>query len=375
MFDPSLSVLEEIQIFTKKDWLDRMYRKSESESTRDSAETALNVFGSFCIYLNKTETELINEYQLLSKTNEIRKLCLSLDRLVQFMNTDHPEIKLVDALHPYRKVGLKRKSPRTIRTYFGFIKSYLRICHGIKISIEDIKDYVQFPKIRKEPRRPVTLKTLKLILNTTSPLRRALYSVLISSGMRLGEALSLTKQDIHFNENPVRVTIRAETTKTKEGRETYISSEAFDKLKTIIEKTQDSKSIFTNIENKKKAVTNEDQLFDDLRKRLGLIEKYPNSCRFVLNIHCFRAYFHTIASDKHGSGYANALDGHGEYLPQYYRKSAEDRAKMYLELEPRLLVESIKPESEKTKDKIINDLQKKMEQLEHQLIIKGLLLN
>ena len=78
---------------------------------------------------------------------------------------------------------------------------------------------------------------MKLILNTASPLRRALYSVLISSGMRLGEALSLTKQDIHFNENPVRVTIRAETTKTKEGRETYISSEAFDKLKTIIEKT------------------------------------------------------------------------------------------------------------------------------------------
>jgi len=55
---------------------------------------------------------------------------------------------------------------------------------------------------------------------------------------------------------------------------------------------------------------------------------------------------------------------------------------MYLELEPRLLVESIKPESEKTKDKIINDLQAKMQaqqeqmqQLQHELIVKGLLKN
>ena len=33
-----MSRLEEIQIFSKEDWLDRVYRKSESENSRDVAE-------------------------------------------------------------------------------------------------------------------------------------------------------------------------------------------------------------------------------------------------------------------------------------------------------------------------------------------------
>jgi len=75
MKNETLSILEEIQVFSKQDWLDRVYRKSESESSRDAAETALNVFGSFCIYLNKTEDEIINQYQVLAKAGEIRKIC------------------------------------------------------------------------------------------------------------------------------------------------------------------------------------------------------------------------------------------------------------------------------------------------------------
>jgi len=146
MKESTLSILEEVQVFSKQDWLERVYRKSESQSSRDAAETALNVFGSFCIYLKKTEQELINEYQVLEKAGEIRRLCLSLDRLVQFMNTDHPEIKHSNPLMPERKVGFKRKSPKTIKSYFAFIKAYLRICYGIRIANEDIKDFVQFPK-------------------------------------------------------------------------------------------------------------------------------------------------------------------------------------------------------------------------------------
>jgi len=360
--------IQDFQLFTKEDWLDRMYRKSESESTKGVAETALHIFSSFCMYQNKTETELINEYQVLSTSGDIRKICLSLDRLVQFMNTEHPEIKYSDPFFPERKIGFKKKNPKSIRTYFGFIKSYLRICHSIKVTNEDVRDYVQFPKQRKEPRKPISIKTLKLIFNSRlDPLRRSLYNVQISSGIRLGEALALTKQDFHFDENPVRITIRAEITKTKEGRETYISSEAADKLKPIIEKKQDNEKVFTDIDNIKKAVIHEDQLFDDLRKRLGLTEKYPNSTRHVVNIHSFRAYFHTKASQKHGSEYANALDGHGAYLKQYYRETPEERAKKYKELEPSLLIESVKLETEKAKDKIIESLQEQMQKLQDKM--------
>jgi len=86
-----------------------------------------------------------------------------------------------------------------------------------------------------------------------------------------------------------------------------------------------------------------------------------------VNIHGFRAYFHTKASQKHGSDYANALDGHGAYLKQYYRETDEERAKKYKELEPSLFIESFKPETEKKKDDIIENLQAQMLKLQDEV--------
>lgn len=53
--------------------------------------------------------------------------------------------------------------------------------------------------------------------------------------MRISEALSLKKINFHLDENPVRITLEAEHTKTKESRETYITSEAYEKIKPFLE--------------------------------------------------------------------------------------------------------------------------------------------
>ena len=356
-----------LEKFTEQDWLNRMYRKSESKRTKDSAITSLSMFDLFCKYQNLTKEQVIEKYQELFNQNkpDIRSICLSLDKFIQFLDQEHEEIILNPKWAPST---FKRKSPGTIKVYFGFVKSYLRICHGIKITTEDIQDYVNFPKNRKEPRRPISIEVLKKIFNNASPERRALYYTLVSSGMRISEALSLTKKNFHFDENPVRITLEADNTKTKEGRETYITSEAYEKLKPILEGKTHNELVFTNYDNVDDAVVNEEQNFGYLRKTLGMTEKYPNSSRYVVNLHCLRAYFHTKASQKHGSDYANALDGHGAYLKQYYREDPQERAKKYKELESSLFIESIQIESEKTKDKIIENLQSQMEKLQAKMM-------
>ena len=359
-----------LQVFSKENWLERVFRKSESERSKTVAKTAWNMFEAFCTYEGKTEHEKITEYQNLANNGDNRSICLDLDKFVQFLNQDHPEIK---QKRKFSVVPFRKKSAKTIKNYFGFIKSYLRLCHAIKLTNEDIQDYIQFPKLRKEQRRPISIETLKKILNAKiDPTRKALYLVLISSGMRLGEALALRKKDFHLDEDPVRVTIEAELTKTKEGRETYISSEAVDKLKQIIDSKNDNDLVFTKFENNMIAVSIEEDYFTRLRDRLAaktpeILEKYPNSPRHIVNMHSMRAYFHTKASQKHGSDYANALDGHGAYLKQYYREDPKERAKKYQELEPSLLVESFKPETEKVKDKVIQDLQEQMKQMQAQM--------
>lgn len=359
-----------LHIISDKDFLDRQFRKSESTRTKQVASAALNVFETFCNTQCMEKHQMIKEYQELFQQSDIRSICLSLDKFVQFLNQDHEDMPI-----KYHNVDsyFKRKTPKTIRTYFGFVKSYLRVCHGIRLSIEDIKDYVIFPTQRREPRKAISLETLKLIFNNTSPERRALYYVLITSGMRISEALSLTKKNFHLSEHPIRITLHADNTKTKEGRETYITSEAYDKLKPLLTSKTDNELLFCTNPNIPHAVILEDQLFSNLREKLNLLEKYPNSTRYVVNIHSFRAYFHTKASQKHGSEYANALDGHGAYLKQYYRLSDEERAKKYLELEPELLIESRKPDAEKVKDKIIENMQKEMQKMQDALIRANIL--
>jgi integrase len=209
--------------YTEQDWLERMYRKSNSTRTKRIAATSLHTFEIFCKAQNMTKQQMTEKYQYwFNQTKpDIRSICLSLDKFVKFLDAEHDSIDPISNGFP-----IKRKNPKTIKTYFSFVKSYLRLCHGVKISSEDIADYIQFPKARKEPRQPVLLEHLKAIMNYASPKRKAFYYVLLTSGMRLGEALTLTKRNIHKDEKPVRITLEAENTKTKEGPETYISSEA-----------------------------------------------------------------------------------------------------------------------------------------------------
>ena len=346
-------------LFTKEDWL----KGYESESSRCVAAVSYNMFKRFC---DENIEGKIRQYQSWFEQGDTQSICQDLKRFTQFLQEDHPEIMLNKGHSP---TPFMKKSPMTVRLYFSFIKSYMRQCHRIKLSQDDVKDFKILPKVIKEQRQPILIDTLKKICAFASTTRRTLYYVLTSSGMRVGEVLALRKSDFHLDEDPVRITIRASTTKTNEGRETYISFEAVEMLKLIIAGKEDNDLIFTGFKNNRLAVLNEEQYFFKLRERMAakspeMLEKYPDSCRHIVNIHAMRSYFHTQASDKHGEGYANALDGHGAYLKQYYRKPPEERARKYKELEPSLLIEKYKPESEKTKDKKIADLEEGMIKLQ-----------
>ena len=366
------TTMQQLTVISDEDWIKKYYRKSHSEGTVHLARTSLNIFDQFCqneIGLNGTSRDTIieNYQELFNQTKpDIRSICLSLDKFVGFMGEDHEDILVYGNRN---NVIFKAKTSKTIKIYFGFIKNYLRICHGIRLTTDDIKDYVQFPKHPKEPRRPISIDTLKLLFGKCDPERRALYYVLISSGMRISEGLSLKKSNFHIEERPIRVSLLADDTKTLEARETYISNEAWERVKPIFDRKNDNEYLFhvKKFPTILKALKNEEKYFINLRKRLGLTEKYHNSIRAVVNIHSFRAYFHTKASQKHGSDYANALDGHGAYLKQYYREDPKERANKYLTLEPSLIIESVKVEAEKTKDKIIENLESQMEELQNKM--------
>jgi len=320
---------------TREEFVEKFYSKSKSSGSKSVLISVLKIFDDFCLQVYG---------------NDAVKLLENLrgdmgDALYNFLQ---------DFINYMDEKNLK---PKTIASYFSTLRTYLR-SQGIKISSDDVRDLIRLPEIIQELREPLTKDHLKLLLDYSKPERKALYLTLLSSGMRIGESLSLRKSDFDLSSDPIRITIQGRFTKTKQTRQTYISSEAKVALLRILTKKQDDELVFATSVNLEASRLAEERTFDNLRNRCGLNEKYPDSSRHKITIHSMRAYFHTQASIVHDEQYANALDGHQGYLMQYYRLSQETRAELYCKLEPFLWVYGNHTKSQELEDKV-RDLEKK----------------
>ena len=80
--------------FSEEDWLNAMYRKSESSRTRDVASTSLRTFDLFCKNQGLQRDEMIEKDSTWFNQDkpDLRSILLSLDKFVQFMNIPHDDI-------------------------------------------------------------------------------------------------------------------------------------------------------------------------------------------------------------------------------------------------------------------------------------------
>ena len=417
---------------TKENWLEDILTNSNSKASVKSAETALRTFDIFCkvkvglddpditdldmqkaeklkrrtygdanpitpkqryeidrqywsqvkarrdVVLATATKQVLQQYQLWFEASDVQSICTSLQSWVRFCSQNHPEV-----IH-YRAMKWKAKKSRSVKSYFASLKDWLRICHGVRITTDDVKDYLKFPKDTKQLPEPLELEHIKLVLGHADPTRRALYYVLITSGMREGEGLSLKRSNFKTDVRPIKVHLHAKDTKTREARDTYITEEAWERVKPIFDKTQEGKYLFHDYEEIYDAVQNESRYFLRLRQKIGqkynhknacdefpngtgVLMRYENSVRYCVHIHAMRSYFMSIATDVHNESYAHALSGHHAYLDQYIRKPEKQKSKMYLELEKYLLLEGSKVHSEQFHEKEVSELREELEEQKAQI--------
>lgn len=301
---------------SRDEFIRRAFNKSGSVSSQRTAKYALVSLEKFT--QAKYSCDLESTIAQLKKTKGKEKF-----RFLQ---------DYIDHLHELSK------SQKTILVYFSWVKLYLRRAKGIELYNEDVKDLVMLPKVPTIQRKPLTMEIMKTILDNSKETQKALYLTLLSSGMRLREALSLRKCDFDFSSDPVRVTIQAQFTKDREERGTFISSEARDIVLRISRGLGPNEQVFTTQEDLQKAVFNEEKVFDRIRKNCGFEEKYSRTGRNKVNIHAFRAFFITTAAQVIDHFFAHALAGHHAYLEQYYRLTPEQQSNFYKKLETSLLV-------------------------------------
>jgi integrase len=298
-------------------FIDGIYRKSRSVHSKHFYSFGIRTLRQFC----DEKHVKINQANVYD----------SLDKFVSWLDSK----------------GLK---PKTVTDYTSAAKRFLLFC-GLELDDKKLRNRISMPRIMKIAEEPLTIEQVQRILTTgkPNPRMRALILLLLSSGMRLSEALSLRVKDLDLKSKPARATLKAEVTKGKRARVVFMSDEARGAVSEIVEGAPADQSAFNykgDIWSKTKIATIN---FRRVVERAGLNELIEGHRIHKIHFHIFRKFFLTKGSDVIGEHAAHALCGHGFYMDTYYQKTEEERAADYLKLMPKLTVFGT---GEKAEDKV-----------------------
>lgn len=338
-------------------FLESVYVISHSKKTVKTYKTALNNMRRFL-----SSQYSIDEFELVSK--------IKADEM-DIYETIREFVIYLD------KIGVGAKG---VRAYLSGVKGYLRYC-GIRINSDDFKQTVKIPKVVRTREIPLTKETILRILHNANAKLQTAILVAASSGLRIGELAQLTLSDIDFDSKPTKLTVRGNTTKTRQARETFITAEATNALQDYLARYFGWSSGKSNVHLADKhffgPTTNKGRaskepgfnaesaklsLQKSLRNHVGKIpdlDLYMENGFKMIHFHAFRKYFRTNLGNASGRDFAEALMGHGFYMDTYYQLPEEKKRQMYLEAEHHLTISDFE-----TVEKNIKKLSEKNTQLE-----------
>ena len=242
--------------------------------------------------------------------------------------------------------NISSKPPLTIRTFLAAVKGFLEYN-----DVELKQKYWKGLTRRIRGKRAITRdripsnKELRQILSFMDAKGRALFLLLSSSGMRIGEALKLKLVDIDMFSNPVKIEIRGETTKSGDPRYTFVSVEAKEalelwlKIKSKYIKTAVGRSHLNPKSEKDERIFPFElsvaySMWNNALDNLGLNGRDSSTNRRKLHPHVLRKFFRTRMGATLQQDIVEALMDHEAYLTEVYRRyTAKDLAKYYLESE------------------------------------------
>ena len=272
-------------------------------------------------------------------------------------------------------VSLQSKPPMTARNYFTSIERFL-FRSGVEIKVRTLDD------IRKSLPRggakgvedEMSKETIDKLLKHVDLKGKSLILTLASSGMRIGEALQITLDDINLDSDPPTISIRPEYTKSKMHRITFISKEAKNMLiewlnirEKYIKESLNKNRGFVNkgICAKKDEDDNRvypfsrsvmDQMWEKALTNANLLSHDRSTNRKTLRIHQFRKFFRTQLGDR--VDITEALMGHEGYLTKAYRAYTNEQLVEYYLKNERLLYISM---SDEDIEEVKNQLEKKFD--------------
>jgi len=235
---------------------------------------------------------------------------------------------------------IKDRPPKTVSLLMAAVRTFF-IENRIRV------DEVVWRRLNRriKGRGPVseekvpTVEEMRKILSHMDLKGRALFLVLVSSGMRIGEALKLKLDDIDLNRDPAVIRIRGEYTKSGDKRITFISTEA---KTALLEWLKIRSSYIEQSRNRAKAMLEKrgivispkvddgrifpfsemvaSQIWNNALKKAGLDDRDRETNRRKFRIHALRKFFRSQLALAIPVDVVEALMGHRGYLTEVYRK-------------------------------------------------------
>jgi integrase len=297
-------------------------------------------------------------------------------------------------------VSLQSRPPLSARQLFTFAKEFFNH-YDLELPAKDLK-FIRNKLPKGSVRtieRDMDTETIRTILQHLDVKGKALVLVLASSGMRIGEALSLPLEDIDLKAKPAVVTVRGMNTKTGDNRITFLSTEATQAVNEWLKVRPDYIRSSANRNNglakhgRGSTKTGEDDgrlfpfsdqnasvLWDNAVEKAGLFSRDKETNRKQLHYHQLRKFFISQLSLIISKEVAEMLAGHSGYLTGAYRRYTKKQlAEEYLKGQHLLTIQAPKElqeiESEfkakmQTHSEIIENLVKKNIRLEEQMAKK-----
>lgn len=302
-------------------------------------------------YKGAIEAFLRSVYKLEKKGTDGKKITHDYENLFDtYLTENRNRSQDVKMFSEYLvRESTSKQSARQILTYAAkFLRAY-----GVEVlpeTVQDIKREIKGGSATIE--KTLTGEIICHALKGADVRNRAIFLTLASSGLRIGEALSLSMKDIDLDSTPVKIVVRAAKSKNKQARFTFITPEAADAVRAWIRNrdTYLQGSAKHNQNLIKAGVsapvnTDSDLLFpvsdsqvnaawETCLRKAGLYAQDAETGRNVYRIHALRKFFYSQLSMALPEKLVQYLVGHSGYLDgSYMRITPEYAAAEFLKVQ------------------------------------------
>jgi len=261
--------------------------------------------------------------------------------------------------------AIRDRPPKSQRLMLAAVRTFL-LENGVELSERfwrRIRKRMRGSRALTIDKVPSNMELRKIILHM--PVHgKALFLTLASSGMRIGEALKLTLEDVELNMDPPRVNIRGEYTKTGNPRIAFISREAKEailewlKVRSQYLRAAARKShMYGKQAEDPRLFPFEDNtaytIWNNALDKAQFNGRDLSTNRRRIHPHVLRKFFRTRLGAVIPVDVVEALMGHEGYLTEVYRRySIEELARFYRQGEPSLLIFTEAEEVSRLKEEI-----------------------